>query len=153
MEILLIILTLVVLGSTAITVRERSKITKAIQGSPESLQKILEDPRPSHRLLRTWIFSTSVGDIPAGWRWKCYCGAWGVAVDAFLDESTRTARYSLGSEKGALKGFKEHSAVYTATDNPYKEKYEKLLAEFDEYRRNCYCKNVNESLDLWKEPT
>lgn len=140
-------------GLTIGNMKIRSQITRAIEGKPTVLEKMLEEPKPAHRLMRTWIVTTQEGKLFAGWRWKCSCGVWGTASDAFsrFDSTSRTTKYSMGTEKQAIAGFKEHSAQYSEVNTDfYKEKFEQVSAEFAEYRSLCYCKDANDALLPWR---
>jgi hypothetical protein len=145
MEVIIILVGLIMMGSTAVNVHERRKIVRAFeQSSVEPLKQIMETPRPKHRLIRTWMASNYENAIPPGWRWRCHCGTTGMAHDVGPD--------CLGSEKSAIRAWRIHAAEWdAATTNVYKEKYDQLLAEFTEYRGKCYCKNVNEELAPWRE--
>lgn len=150
MEWIIWLAVLIMVGSTAVNIHTKSQITRAIEGKPEVIDKMLESPLPTpkHRLARTWIVSTRENHIPAGWRWKCYCGVWGVAEDA----NGKSGYQDLGTEEKAIKGFKNHAHQYQEVNrNVYKELYEKEQAEFAEYRRLCYCKDANDALIPWKD--
>jgi hypothetical protein len=145
--IIFIVLGLFIVGQTVSNMNTRKRITQALESRPESLSKMLDSPKPEikHRLSRTWIVSSREVSIPAGWRWKCSCGVWGVSEDARMNTS-------LGTEETAIAGWEKHSAKYLeANHNEYKELYEKEQAEFAEYRRLCYCKDANDALAKWKD--
>lgn len=156
MEWIIWLAVLFMVGSTAVNVRTKSQITRALEGKPEVIDKMLEAPlnTPKHRLARTWIVSTREGQVNAGWRWKCYCGVWGVASDtkSRFNPTDNTTAYSIGTEKTAIEGFKAHAEQYQEVSrNVYKELYEKEQADFAEYRKLCYCKDANDALLPWKD--
>ncbi len=149
MEWVIWIAVLFMVGAAVTTVRTNNKITRALGGNPKTEQvKAIEAPKPTHGLARTWIVSTRDTAIPAGWRWKCHCGVWGVADNAHITNG----RYDLGTEAEAIKGFKTHAHQYNEVNTDfYKAKFEKEQADFAEYRRLCYCKDANDVLIPWKD--
>jgi hypothetical protein len=153
MEILLILLTIVVLGSTAVTLRERSKITKALAAAPTPIREVMDTPKPHHQLSRTWIVATKSGHMPAGWRWRCRCGAEGIASNSYSrEDKDGMIAYSLGTEESAVTGFKAHARLHKeASTDVYKDKFEALTEEFAQYRDKCYCKETNLDLLPWKD--
>lgn len=155
MEMILIgILVLALLGQIASNVSTKKKVTQALESRPEALANMLEAPKPSHRLVRTWIVSTQEGRISAGWRWKCACGVWGVADNAThsFNRKDNTNSYDLGTEKEAINGFKTHAKQYLEVNTDYyKDLYEKTEADFAAYRHACYCKDANPDLIHWKD--
>lgn len=147
MDWIIWIAALIMIGSTITNIRIRSQITRALEGKPTTLAKMIEEPKPAHRLIRTWIVSSQEGNLPPGWRWKCSCAVWGIAEDV-----KRTGNsYVLGSESRAIEGFKDHAKMYGAVNGDvYKQKWEQTENEFAEYRKLCYCKETNDSLLPWK---
>jgi hypothetical protein len=108
---------------------------------------MIQNPQPEHRLLRTWIVSSRESAIPAGWRWKCHCGVWGVAENACIVNG----KYDLGTEEEAINGFKNHAHQYNEVNvDFYRQKFEQEQADFAEYREKCYCKESNDDLLKWK---
>lgn len=147
MEFILVLLIITVVGSTLVTVRERSKITRALTNPVQPMKELMDTPKTAHRLTRTWIVSTRDGNIPAGWRWRCHCGVWGVATNAY---QTPTDAH-LGSEAAAIEGYKVHAKSYHEVSvDRYKEQFEAVTAEFAEYRQKCYCKESNDDLLKWR---
>lgn len=157
MDWLIWVAVLIIVGSSVSNVRTKNQIKRALGASPQSAPvKAIEATRKSdgHNLVRTWIVSTSDGKINAGWRWKCSCGVWGVATDTTNRYNVRdkTTSYSLGTEKVAITGFKEHAKQYVEVNSDfYKDKLASLEAEFAEYRKLCYCKDANDALIPWKD--
>jgi len=148
---------LIMVGSTVGNIRTKNQITRALSGGSQSASlKAIEPTKKSdgHTLTRTWIVPTAEGKLHAGWRWKCSCGVWGNATDSAhrFNAKDGTTAYSLGTEKVAIAGFKEHAKQYVEVNSDfYKEKFEKEQADFAEYRKLCYCKDANDALIPWKD--
>lgn len=155
MEWIIWLAVIIMVGSTVTNIRTKSKITRALEGKPQqTLDKMIESPKPAHSLMRTWIVATQEGSIAAGWRWKCHCGVWGVASDTknIYNPENSTVKRSIGTEKSAIDCFKEHASQYTEVNTDYyKDKFEQEQADFAEYRRLCYCKESNHDLFKWKD--
>lgn len=152
MELLLLILMGMVATSTFVTVY-RTKTHKAVTAS-HAVKAIEAPTAPPHSLVRTWIVPTQENRINAGWRWKCSCGVWGLASDTSnrYNSKDETTAYSIGTEKSAITGFKDHALQYNEVNTDfYKEKYEQEKADFAKYRELCYCKDANDALILWKD--
>lgn len=155
MEWVIWIAVLFMIGSTVTSVRTKNQIGRMLGGkSDEHQSKAIEAaPKDGHTLVRTWIVSTKDGNINAGWRWRCSCGVWGLTTDTQnrYNSKDSTTSYSLGTEKQAIIGFKEHARQYReANTDTYKEKFEKEQADFAEYRKLCYCKETNHDLLKWR---
>ncbi len=154
MEWVIWIAVLFMIGSTVGNVRTKNQIGRMLGSKPAEHQpKAIEAAtKDGHTLVRTWIVSTKDGKIDAGWRWKCSCGVWGLASGAYSrSKGNGFTEYELGTEKQAIAGFKDHATLYREVNTDfYKAKFEKVEAEFAEYRKLCYCKETNHDLLKWK---
>lgn len=155
MEWLIWVAVLLMVGSSVSNVRTKNQIKRVLTGSPLPSSKVVEAPKrhDGHNLVRTWIVPTAEGKVNAGWRWKCSCGVWGAATDISnrYNPKDKTTSYSLGTEKTAITGFKDHAKQYVEVNSDfYKAKFEKEQADFAEYRKLCYCKETNHDLLKWK---
>jgi hypothetical protein len=136
---------------TNIFVLRRASSSRALTASPAA--KAIESSPAAHSLVRTWIVSTKDGYILAGWRWKCSCGVWGTCDDAMdkYNSKDRTTSFSIGTEKAAIRVYKEHARQYSEVSTDYyKSMFEKEQSEFAEYRKLCYCKDANDALLPWR---
>lgn len=106
----------------------------------------------THRLLRTYI-SRGEPDDPwiDGWRFRCSCGATGVSEG--LVQAKNGTGGMMGTEIGAIEKFKIHRDAYIDVNGADEEhpdtiKLQKLEAEFEQWRKACYCKDTNDDLLL-----
>lgn len=117
-------------------------ILKKVRPASQAQPKVLKAPAPEeHKLVKTWIQIDSM-DTLDGWRAKCSCGT--VSPASGLKSATRYENGSLGSEQSAIQKFEVHAKNFRrANGNAHKVEYDKLKAEFDEYKKSCYCKDVS----------
>jgi hypothetical protein len=103
---------------------------KAITSSRHKLVRTLADIRiDKEGLGKHWV-------TYRGWHFECSCGTIAPSLE---NEDRQTGQ---GSEAGAIRAWKNHTVMYAEMVDDGDDAYDKLKAEFDKYKEECFCHDV-----------